>query len=128
MDKESYLTTGIAAAILVSSAATVYYYNDKLFPDTSTEEFDNSDKKTFYEVEIEAYQNYDIESDFEVCWDDKDVSEWKFSKGGYFIVKDRAILPSYQWQNVDADECTWVVSQFPIKLLVTKKVIKKSIK
>ena len=129
-----YFTTGICATTAVAAATAVYFLNNnKLYPETSRENFDKQKKHPSYEsIMMTEGDSYDIsiEDGFEVCWDnDKDVSEWKFSDGGYFITENKVILPSNEWQTINGLECIWVPARVPIKLCVTKKkVIKKSVK
>lgn len=130
MNNDFYFTTGIAASAIVSALAAVYLYNDnKLFPEASSEYFNEPSKEEPATIEcMEAEQDYDIDGSFEVCWDNEvDVSGWKFSQGGYFITEDTVILPSTK-NVIIKGECEWVKSKVPVKLRVSKKVIKKSVK
>ncbi len=103
------LTSEIKGFMVAASLAVIsslYYYNT--IPEISTvpvTTYSEKFKKITFEPDT-AYIGSSLpeKGGIQVYWDSKeDASGWKFSNGGYFVLKQGTILPSDKPQNIKGD-------------------------
>ena len=114
------VSSEIKGFILAASLAVIsslYYYNT--IPETST--VPDSYTEKFKKIKLEpltAYNGTALPEKVQVYWDSKDVSGWKFSNGGYFVLSEGTILPFDKPQNICGD-FEWIPSTTAVELWVT---------
>ena len=108
----SYESGSFIAASALAIVSGLYYVNT-YYPETSTTETDKSDTE-FKKIRLEAFSDYVSLCDTEIYWDsNEDVSGWKFSDGGYFVLESGTILPSDKVHKLSG-KFEWVASDRPI--------------
>jgi len=117
---------GFVAATALAVASGLYYV---YYPETTTDEpgGEIEPEKGFKKIRLEAFSDYVGDSDDAlVYWDsNEDISGWKFSRGGYFIAGNDAILPKGTTQKL-VGNFKWVASEKPVELWIeTKRSLKK---
>ena len=121
MDQINTRETTFVVSFIASIAAIItslYYYNTPPEATTVIPRVSGLEKK-YKRVEIEPSVSYEgwalpEKGSVEIYWDGtEDVSGWKFSDGGYFVLESGTILPSDKVQKLSG-KFEWVASDKPI--------------